>query len=72
MGTSDRLYELCCECRDTEEALERLRREAQRLEAVRRAALELAEAVEEDRQAGLLPPLSDRAAGALAGLRALT
>lgn len=72
MATSDRLYELSCECRDKEEALDRLAREVQTLEAVKRAALELAEAIEDDRLGGALSPLSDRAAGALAGLKALT
>ena len=68
MGVSDRLYELSCECRDTEEALDRLRREIQQLEAIRRAAGELVECLEEAEQARAL---TANTRGALAGLKAL-
>lgn len=53
MAPSDRLYEICCECRDNEEALERLRKEATRLEEFRRKALKLLERLRAD---GDLPP----------------
>ena len=46
VATADRLYELACECRDTEERLDRLVRDVSRLEATRRAAGELAEALD--------------------------
>lgn len=46
MATSDRLYELCLDCRESESALERLRHEADALAARLRAAGELADAVE--------------------------
>lgn len=68
MATSDRLYELSCECRDNEEALDRLRAEVQRLEATRRAAFELLEALEESEQA---KALTANTRGALAGLKTL-
>lgn len=68
MGTSDRLYELSCECRDNEEALDRLRIEVQRLEAVKRAAYELVASLEEPEQARAL---TADTRGALAGLKSL-
>lgn len=52
MATSDRLYELSCECRDNEEALERIRREAAHQDAVIRAAYELVEVLTEHRPSG--------------------
>lgn len=53
MATSDRLYELCLACRESEDALEKLRRDAERDAARLRAAGELAAAVEDART--LLP-----------------
>ncbi len=46
MATADRLYELACECRDDEMKLDRLARDVGRLEATRRAAFELVDALE--------------------------
>lgn len=65
MTTSDRLRELACECQDSETRLERLVAEVERLEGVRRAALELAEALE-------FVPLDAKADARLLELRALT
>jgi hypothetical protein len=66
MGTSDRLYELCLECREAESALEKLRLDAERDAARLRAAGELAEAVE-----GLRVLPSVEVSRALAGFRLL-
>lgn len=69
MATSDRLYELSCECRDNEEALDRLRRDLSLLEARWRGAQELLEALDDmEAQAFILTP---RVAEAARGLRQL-
>jgi hypothetical protein len=69
VGTADRLYEIACETRDVETRLDRLILEHEEHEALRRGVTELVEAIDEDRLTGLLPPLTDRTAGALMALK---
>lgn len=75
MATSDRLYEVACDCRDLEESLERLKRELRDKElllaAYARAAGELLEEMEDARLSGGYPPPAGVAKRA-AELRALT
>lgn len=62
MAASDRLYEICCECRDNEESLERLKRELELLLAVKRAVMELHDALDDAAAGGLVLPEQVRSA----------
>lgn len=60
MATSDRLYEVACDCRDLEQSVERVKREnrdlGQLLESYRLAGLALLEELEDARLSGAYPP----------------
>lgn len=75
MGASQRLLELATQVHDIETREERLHSllacAREDLDSLRRGAGELLEAIEDDRAAGVLPALSDRTAGALAGVSSL-
>lgn len=48
MPTSDRLYELCCECKEIEQTQEKLIKDLEKASAIKRAAHELLEAMEDE------------------------